>query len=209
VARLSKAELLNRRNERRAARMTKRAADSFGPLFAHLAPSFTRNDAEWHNRFNAARGAESLAQSCGPAARGMANLRTRFLEGIAAHHCGPEVAARLKERAVRTFGPSYPQYAYGFWENVLTGQTIDLEYVRIEDETRPMKCRVEIITHQVEHPPYTRESFRVAFPPAAPEPLPEPDDAGLFARVLACFELSLPAEFPADNSNPLEDDSDG
>jgi hypothetical protein len=187
-ARLTDDEKQRRKHERAAQRMNDRAAKQFGPLFSHLAPTYARDDAYWHWRANTSRGVELVHQACGPGVKALATVYARWFEHAAIRYCGGEVAERLKAKAIQTFGSSYPNYAYGFWESVLTGQAVVIAWHRIEDAAAPLGCRVVSDEYRLTDPPYTVQTFRAAFPVGACELGPEPDDGGLYEKVLSAFQ---------------------
>ena len=176
-----------RKLDRKAAAMSAHQVKQFGPLFAHMAPTYERDDAYWHTRRNVAEGIERIHQSIGPGMKALRVVKTRFFENVALRVCGRESTERLVAKFQQTYGTSYPQYAYGCWEKVFTGQAVTIALIRIEDPAAPLGCRVEEETYRLDNPPYTVESFRAAFPYADYELLAEPDDGGLFDRVMAAM----------------------
>jgi hypothetical protein len=162
--------------------MTDAATKSYGPLFACLAPKFTRDDAYWHSRHNVARGVESLHQSIGPGKRALSSVMMAFIEFHARRWCGEHFDG-LKAHAVKTY-PDYLGYGYGFWQRVLTGEEIVYGWQRVENRKPGEPAVVPSATCRLDPAPLTRDQFFELFPYADAPLGPEPDDGGLFERTI-------------------------
>jgi hypothetical protein len=184
---LSAAEKKARKHDRKAAALTAHAAKDFGPLFAHLAPTYTREDAYWHWRRSVALGVERLHTICGGGQRALAAVQVRWIEHHARRWLGDESFGKLRDHAHRTYG-DYLGYAYGFWCDVLTGgKRFPMGLTREPDPTTKLGFRVRPVDEQPPAEwvaPLTRDLFWAMFPYAEAAEGPEPDDGGLFERTI-------------------------
>ncbi len=175
---LTTAEKERRKHERKAASLTAASAKDFGPLFAHMAPTFTPTDAYWQWRRNVAEGVERLHVICNGGAKALRVVLTAWIEHHARPLCG-EHFDELKVYAVRVFR-DYHGHAYGFWERVLTGGEVVYGW-------RPNPSGKGVVPERVcrlDPAPMTVGEFRARFPFAEPPEGPEPDDGGLFERTI-------------------------
>lgn len=185
---LTPEEKAARKLDRKAADMNGRAAREFGPLFAHLAPTYTRDDAYWHTRANYSRGAELVAQSCGPAMTAMRMFQLNVIEQFARSVLGVEAFDKLAAHSRRTYR-NQAGYGYSFWCGVLTERTeIAFAWERFDDATTSLGYRLkpsDSFPPVGYVPPLTRAEFFERFPYIEFQNSDEPDDGGLFARVMA------------------------
>lgn len=187
----TEAEKLQRKHDRKAAAMTAASKKSYGQLFEHMAPTFTRDDAYWHNRFQKARAAENHTIA-DKANRGLEMIRTRAIERFIVERYGDELAAKLIGYVRRTFPDSH---VAGMFGTILTGRwKCGLTKELKTDPARASQYNREgrYIVESDHFPPpgveaVTSEEFYRLFPlfsHSDGSSDPEPDDGGLFERTI-------------------------
>lgn len=201
---LSPAEKERRKHQRKAAAMTAAAAKSYGPLFADLAPTYTREDAYWQWRRTKAVVAEE--GQIGACISAMVRFQLNCIETVAAHLLGRGTAKELAA-SLDKYPPSYRRE---YWRQMLAG--IGRHVLKLECRTDPERANQwnrdgRYVVESSVWPPadyspvLTAEEFDRRFPAWDRGELgtghidyPEPDDGGLFERVMARLPVGQTVE---------------
>lgn len=184
-----------RKHERKAKALNAAEAKAHGPLFAHLAPTHTAEDAYWRHRFQKAGAAETFTMT-DRANRGLAWIELAAIERFARTLFPAEVVEPAIEYVRKTY--PMPDYGRNVWGNFLAGQNRVAVVLHAEPDPRPgMPNRVKVV-EDVVFPPVgwaahvSRDEFNRRFPRldhARGVPTDdEPDDGGLFDRVMAALK---------------------
>lgn len=171
--------------------MTAASKKSFGPLFAHLAPTYTRDDAYWHNRFQKARAAENHTVA-DKANWGMELIRTLAIKRFIIERYGEILGRKIIDYVHSTFPDSHHASMYhtiltGRWKNGLTKE-VRHDPARVNEYNR--EGRVIVESDHFPPPgvePVTDDEFYRLFPRLdhlSGTSDPEPDDGGLFERTI-------------------------
>ena len=185
---LTEAEKLARKNERKAASLNAAAAKSYGPLFADMAPVYSAEDAYWHSRAVRSEMIEHLASGpAGPATRGLKAVELAWIEWNARPLVGEHfdgLAAHLRTTFKDTLG-----FGYGYWCKVLTGEEVAYSWKRVVDPGLSLGFRLEVADScRLDPAPMTRAEFFQRFPYVEPVGfgVGEPDGTDeFFASVMA------------------------
>jgi hypothetical protein len=192
---LTEAEKLRRKHQRKADALNAAAEKAHGPLFAHLAPKVDAANAYWKWRRDVARAADDHIGIC-PAWRGLQRIQLRAIERLARELIGPDadlIAERVRQRG--------PEFWLGMWRGVLTGaETVVLAYRLEFDPARATEFNRDgrrVIHDRVFPPPgstplLTAERFDEMFPRLdarhGPDWVEETDDGGLFERTIGSLK---------------------
>jgi hypothetical protein len=171
----TEAEKLWRRRQQAADRKNARLRDEV-PLFADQLPQHTAEGEYWRWRLNLSEGVERCAYVEGCRLLGI--LRLVAVTGFARKALGEVTFARLDAHCRQVYRS--PDYWYGFWCRVLTGERIELAFARVENR-QPGQPAVAC-TDWYEQCHLSREEFYERFPFKDTDPEP-PDDGGLAAQL--------------------------
>jgi hypothetical protein len=186
-----------------AERKAARERTSYGPLFQDLAAAEVAVESvesiRWRKRFDAAHGAERLGPGVmlDPANRGLEWVRLHHIQRRIAERIGEWWAAELWERATTTYG-SKADYILGFLAECMTSdRPKSIRFERRADPARATGINNEgYYLHDLvvwpaltlaAVPVMTREEFDAIAPVDHRRGLidaPEPDDGGLFVRIM-------------------------
>lgn len=189
-----------RRHQRRADRENAKAIAESG-MFAAVpgeVQEVTADDMWRRWRANVALGVERIGHvGLVGLVRPLAVVLALHIEQYARQTIGSDFD-RVRAHALKTYGASYWQeYAYGFWQELLTGGKEIVfswraecrpEWVNENNKDGRRTFPDEVFPPRGWMPPLTREQFWELFPYRDPEPGPEPDDGGLFDRVMALID---------------------
>jgi hypothetical protein len=188
-ARLTEEEKAWRRHQRKAAALNAKARADAG-MFADVpgvVEEVTADDMWRRWRYNVAKAAENLG-SIGLVGlvRPLQIVQAQSLEDLARELLGPEVAERLRAKARKIYRDYYG-YAYSFWCGVMTTpeRVVFAMIPNPEPGGRPAVIPVDFWPPDGHVPPMTRDQFHARFPYKDPPLEQEPDDSGLFERVMA------------------------
>lgn len=200
---------LDRHLAAEAERKAARERASYGPLFQNLAAAEVRtapvDETKWRKRFDAAHDAERLGPGVmlDPANRGLEWVRLHYIRRQIAERVGEFLAAELWRYAVETYGGK-ADYAYGFLrDRMTTDRGFSVRFERRADPARASQCNPEgfYLHDLVTWPIYVLASVPVMtceeFDAIAPinhrlglADAAEPEDGGLFARVMAACDAA-------------------
>lgn len=198
MGKLTQAEKDRRKHERKAKAMNAAEAKAFGPLFAEMAPVHTADDAYWRNRFQKAHSVETHTAS-DRANRGLMWIELTAIERFARSLFPAEVVEPAIEYCRKTY--PMPDYGRSVWSDFLEGRKRIA--VKLHAEPDPaIPGRVKIVEDVVFPPvgwndPVDHSDFERRFPTLdhsrGVRVDDEPDDGGLFERVLAMLAVGIPA----------------
>lgn len=191
MPKLTDAEKERRKHERKAVRMNDAERKSYGPLFAHMATTYTVADAERRNRIQKA----CAAEMCLHAANAMDRLCVSAIE----RHVRELRPAEAEDAiaTVRRMHEGSPHQQYSRWRDVLVhGHKMPITLVRIFREEWKNEYNREGIRIVVERefphdgaPLISAEEFDTRYPSnfflGEGDVDAEDDPTGLFPRVMA------------------------
>lgn len=189
--------------DRKAAEINAKARAEYGPLFADLADKeltpVTPADLAAKQLAGIRRGVENGGLNEHWARQGLNWITIWHLRHVAAGLIGSEWEAKLWTRFEGTYRTNLPYIVDAYRQALCTTDRRDLEYVRHEDRVEPSQWNPKGIRYRLEVtaawppagyvPVMTREEFDARFQLkhifwTTPTDLPEPDDGGLFERVM-------------------------
>ena len=191
--RLTEEVKLRRKHERKAIALNDRAIRKVGgpgSIFAELAETFTVEEAAWHQRRTRALMIVHLHTTPGSTLnKALKAIQLGSIESHARTLLGEETFLRLRDFSRHCY-QDITGYGYGFWLEVLSGEKVVVfEWRRIPADNTLGFSAVPVLSFPPEGwtPVISKAEFYARWPYAIPPDMEEPDDGGLFERVMAAL----------------------